>query len=209
MAANVYNIQFTHFQIVDYESKQKIFEVGVNCPPRSLATVDLSRPLDENMYRKIRYEFSEDVLRLPTIKTTLEFAVGKKEVPNFRMIERHYFRDELVKSFDFTFGFCIPASHNTWDAIYALPPLEDDLINDMIANPFATTSDSFYFVDDELIMHNKAEYKYIEEDRAQAKRSYYDDEYQAKISDRDDDAKDDAKDSYQEKWSKEEDYGDN
>ena len=30
----------------------------------------------------------------------------------------------------------------------------------MIGHPFETQSDSFYFVDDELIMHNKAEYAY-------------------------------------------------
>lgn len=42
----------------------------------------------------------------------------------------------------------------------------------MIAHPFDTKSDSFYFVDDELIMHNKASYKYVPEDTAQAKKSY-------------------------------------
>lgn len=31
---------------------------------------------------------------------------------------------------------------------------------EMIANPFETRSDSFYFVDDRLIMHNKADYAY-------------------------------------------------
>lgn len=30
----------------------------------------------------------------------------------------------------------------------------------MIQNPFETKSDSFYFVEDKLIMHNKAEYAY-------------------------------------------------
>ena len=30
----------------------------------------------------------------------------------------------------------------------------------MIDNPFETRSDSFYFVDDHLIMHNKADYSY-------------------------------------------------
>jgi protein unc-119 len=43
------------------------------------------------------------------------------------MIERHYFRDKLVKSFDFQFGFCIPGSTNTWDAVYSLPPLSEEL----------------------------------------------------------------------------------
>jgi len=30
----------------------------------------------------------------------------------------------------------------------------------MIQHPFETKSDSFYFVDERLIMHNKAEYAY-------------------------------------------------
>ena len=30
----------------------------------------------------------------------------------------------------------------------------------MINNPWRTKSDSFYFVENELIMHNKAEYDY-------------------------------------------------
>ena len=33
---------------------------------------------------------------------------------------------------------------------------------DIINNPYCTRSDSFYFVDDKLIMHNKAEYAYTE-----------------------------------------------
>ena len=32
-------------------------------------------------------------------------------------------------------------------------------VNDMIENPFETKSDSFYFVNGKLIMHNKASYK--------------------------------------------------
>ena len=37
------------------------------------------------------------------------------QVPSFRMIERHYFRNKLLKSFDFTLGFCMPKSRNTWE----------------------------------------------------------------------------------------------
>lgn len=32
----------------------------------------------------------------------------------------------------------------------------------MVENPFETRSDTFYFVDGKLVMHNKAEYSYIE-----------------------------------------------
>ncbi len=44
----------------------------------------------------------------------------------------------------------------------------------MIANPYETKSDSFYFVGGKLVMHNKASYKYFREDAAQAKKSYED-----------------------------------
>ena len=130
--------------------------------------------LGEDMYRKIKYTFSEDVLRLPHIQTSLVFQVGNREARAFRMVERHYFRDQLVKSFDFSFGFCIPGSVNTWDAVYAMPALSEKLINDMIENPYETKSDSFYFVENKLVMHNKAAYRYIREDAAQSKKSYED-----------------------------------
>lgn len=57
----------------------------------------------------------------------MEFTVGDKPVNNFRMIERHYFRNQLLKSFDFHFGFCIPSSKNTCEHIYDFPPLSEEL----------------------------------------------------------------------------------
>jgi hypothetical protein len=146
-------------------------------------TVDFSA-VGEDMYRKIKYNFSEDVLGLPTIQTRLQFSIGNQPLKGFRMIERHYFRNKLVKSFDFPFGFCIPGSTNTWDAMYAMPALSPELINDMIDHPYETKSDSFYFVNDVLVMHNKAAYKYFREDSSQSKKSYEDKFSDLKISSR-------------------------
>jgi hypothetical protein len=39
------------------------------------------------------------------------------------------------------------------------PALRRLAVTQMIDNPFETKSDSFYFVNDRLIMHNKASYK--------------------------------------------------
>jgi GMP-PDE, delta subunit len=36
-------------------------------------------------------------------------------------------RSQLIKSYDFEFGFCIPSSVNTWDAVYSLPALSEKL----------------------------------------------------------------------------------
>jgi len=164
LSANTYGIDFKYFSICDYDSKRLIFEVGGDAPaPASAVAIDYAN-LDEMAYRQIKYDFSEDVLKLPTIQTSLVFSVGGQELEEFRMIERHYFRDQLIKSYDFTFGFVIPNSTNTWDAVYALPPMDDTLIQDMVDFPYESTSDSFYFVGDELVMHNKAKYKYHKED---------------------------------------------
>jgi len=56
----------------------------------------------------------------------VEFTIGEKPVNKFRMIERHYFRDRLLKSFDFEFGFVMPHSKNTMEHIYEFPTLSDD-----------------------------------------------------------------------------------
>ncbi|MGH0161564.1 UNVERIFIED_CONTAM: hypothetical protein FKN15_041363 [Acipenser sinensis] len=107
----------------------------------------------------------EDVLGLHKITEMeslfwVEFTVGEKPINNFRMIERHYFREQLLKSFDFEFGFCIPSSKNTCEHIYEFPPLSDEIMHEMILYPYETQSDSFYFVDNKLVMHNKADYSY-------------------------------------------------
>ena len=90
------------------------------------------------------------------------------------IISTSFASSSLDSSFDFDFAFCMPSSTNTWEVVYDLPPMSESLINDMIENPFEAKSDSFYFVGDKMIMHNKASYKYIREDAAQSKKSYED-----------------------------------
>ncbi len=67
----------------------------------------------------------------------VEFTVGTKAVENFRMIERHFFRDRLLKTFDFEFGFCIPHSRNTCEHIYEFPPLSPELCKLIYIHTFA------------------------------------------------------------------------
>lgn len=82
---------------------------------------------DANTGRFVRYQFTPQFLKLKTVGATIEFLVGSKPVNNFRMIERHFFRDRLLKTFDFQFGFCIPNSKNTCEHIYEFPTLPADL----------------------------------------------------------------------------------
>ena len=118
---------------------------------------------DEDIYkspRMIRYHLGPDFLDLKNLGSSLTFSVGDKPVKDFLMIERHYFNEMLIKSFEFKFDFCIPNSVNTWESIYVMPEIDPDLKKQMISEPWHTRSDSFYFVGDKLIMHNKAIYNY-------------------------------------------------
>ncbi|KAJ8275511.1 hypothetical protein COCON_G00072630 [Conger conger] len=154
---NVYNIDFTRFKIRDMETSTVLFEITK--PPATDKSGD-KRDLDPNAGRFVRYQFTPAFLRLRQVGATVEFVVGDLPINNFRMIERHYFREQLLKSFDFEFGFCIPSSKNTCEHIYEFPPLSEDTMREMILHPYETQSDSFYFVDNKLVMHNKADYSY-------------------------------------------------
>jgi hypothetical protein len=80
-------------------------------------------PEMEDAVRSVSYEFDRQFLTLGTVRTLLEFKVGQQPLANFRMIERHFFKGRLVRSYDFTFGFVIPGSTNSWEAIYQVPKL--------------------------------------------------------------------------------------
>jgi protein unc-119 len=168
LTANTYGIEFYQFTIRDVERNKVLFEVG-QAPDgaanenvqETLARVAQLSPEEAAAVRTIRYRFAPSFLRKQAIGAKLVFGVnGDQPVPKFRMIERHYFRNALIKSFDFEFGFCIPHSTNTWEAIYDMPRLNPEWEEAIIANPYETASDSFYFVGNQLIMHNKAFYAY-------------------------------------------------
>eukprot|EP00929_Paragymnodinium_shiwhaense_P055151 TRINITY_DN2765_c0_g3_i1.p2 TRINITY_DN2765_c0_g3~~TRINITY_DN2765_c0_g3_i1.p2 ORF type:complete len:196 (-),score=54.45 TRINITY_DN2765_c0_g3_i1:146-733(-) len=154
LSANRYGINFTNFKIraVEEGSEQVLFEVGKG-------EGEIQPPTDDSD-RFIQYHFGPAFLDFKTIGTTLEFCIGDQPLHNFRMIERHYFGEQLLRSYDFELPFVIPGTTNTWEVIYVMPELNEEWKQALIANPWATRSDSFYFVDGELVMHNKAEYNY-------------------------------------------------
>lgn len=152
LSANTYGIEFVYFRVRDLESGMVLFEVS--------SEEDEEEVPESEQVRTIKYHLGPDFLRLKALGSTINFKVGAKEVRNFRMIERHYFRDILLKSFDFTLDFCMPNSTNSWEIIYELPEIDEATMQLMVDNPWETKSDSFYFAENVLIMHNKAEYNY-------------------------------------------------
>ncbi|XP_039962163.1 protein unc-119 homolog [Bactrocera neohumeralis] len=167
---NIYDIDFTRFKIRDLDSGAILFEIAKpsnrfspNLEDKLIeaaGSMSIDDSVDANAGRYVRYQFTPAFLGLKNVGATVEFTVGGKPVNNFRMIERHFFRDRLLKTFDFEFGYCIPYSKNSCEHIYEFPNLPSELVSEMIACPFQTRSDSFYFVENRLIMHNKADYAY-------------------------------------------------
>mmetsp|Transcript_43379 Transcript_43379/g.68686 ORF Transcript_43379/g.68686 Transcript_43379/m.68686 type:complete len:185 (-) Transcript_43379:76-630(-) len=158
LSANVYKIDFVAFKIraVEENSENLLFEI------RKDPEEEDGVPDDEadDSVRSIRYHFGPGFLDFQTIGTSLEFTIGDQPLHNFQMIERHYFRNMLIKSYDFTLPFVIPNTTNSWEVIYSMPELDEGLKRALVENPWETRSDSFYFVDGKLVMHNKAEYNY-------------------------------------------------
>lgn len=121
LEANVYQLEFLQFSIRDADSRKKLFEVNND----SNEPVQYPDDFDFDLLRTVSYTFSPEFLRLNSVSTTLVFRVGPQPVRNLRMIERHYFRNRLIKSFDFSFPLCIPNSTNEWESIYEMPKISD------------------------------------------------------------------------------------
>jgi hypothetical protein len=142
-------IQFKGFKIRDVDTGEVFFNINDPTDPENFDT--FMKGVDDS-YRTLHYTFSRNYLKAKHIGTTVEFATCSKAIPNFRMIERHYYKNKLIKSFDFSFGFCIPNSRNTWENVYELPRISSSLYKEMIKNPEQTCSDSFYFINNKFIV---------------------------------------------------------
>ena len=115
---------------------------------------------DDPSTRVIKYHLGPDFLRLRTVGLTLNFSNGPQAIQKMEMVERHYFRGKVIRSYDFKFGFVIPGSTNSWEFIYDLPELTDQELIEISSAPWEVKSDSFFFADGKLIIHNRAEYNY-------------------------------------------------
>eukprot|EP00796_Vickermania_ingenoplastis_P010324 gene10324-7218_t len=153
LSANIYNIEFYRFTIRDMHDTNKVYFDVERTPEQYRRAAEAVKHMSEQdleTTRRIFYKFPASLLRKGTVGARLVFGVnGDKPLKSFRMIERHYFRNALVKSFDFDMGFCIPHSTNTWEAIYDLPNLSAEWEKAIVENPNET-----------LVLHNKAYYAY-------------------------------------------------
>ena len=154
LADNWPKFKFGGFKIRDMISKITLVDVPDQDDESSI------NDEDDPETRVIKYHLGPDFLKLRTVGLTLNFGIGDKPIHKLAMVERHYFRGRVIRSYDFKFGFVIPGSVNSWEFIYDLPELSPEEENDIIAAPWEVKSDSFFFADEKLIIHNRAVYNY-------------------------------------------------
>ena len=150
ISANIYKIKFKRFKVRDLDTDFVLFDVSDDSPDSDNENnnneeennIEIEEEDILKSPRTIRYHLGPDFLDLKNLGSSLTFSVGNEPVKDFLIIERHYFNDLLIKSFEFKFDFCIPNSTNTWEYIYNIPDIDNDIKRQMIEQPWNTRSDS-------------------------------------------------------------------
>jgi len=117
------------------------------------------KPQQSNIFY---YDLGIDFLRLGSVGVSVTFHSGQKEIQKLRMIENHYFQDRHFKTFDFVFGYVQPKSEYLWELIYEFPPFNKQQEKMIVEQPFKLCADTFVFADEELIIHNKTVFRFLE-----------------------------------------------
>ena len=112
--------------------------------------------------RTLEHSFPRAFFQLRNLELNLEITNinGEEPLSDLTLIEKHFFRGQILKEFEFNFPFCVPKSTNEWQYVYQLPELSAELQQEMVDAPNETHSDSFFFSEGRLIVHNKASYSY-------------------------------------------------
>ena len=132
LSANVYDFDFLEFEIKDYDTNESVFKIAKN-PTHSASPNDPNDPFGDAEATEALFTTNPSLeAAVRTVRTRSRAALRcraseradvfhRRETGGISLIERHYFRDALLRSYDFTFGFVIPNSVNGWEAIYPAP----------------------------------------------------------------------------------------
>lgn len=152
---NIYGLIFSSFKVRDAETGEVFVDVN------GQTKEDFEKYYD----KEIEYVFPHRLLKAKTIGTNIGLVIGSQPVKNIHFIERHYFDSRLLDSYSFKFPFFMPNSDNNIEFIYSVPKLPETIIDCMkCGQTFVTYSDTFVFVEDQLITHRKAKFYYLRDE---------------------------------------------
>ena len=163
---NIFALQFLHYEVKDMETKQLFYQHHQEPLPNEELLINDDDYDEETLkifdgMRMITYTFSKNFLSTKAISSALRFKVGEMPVKDMCIVDHFFFKGKLIKSFKFNFPFCAPNSTNEWEYVYDFPNLTDEVKAQMVAQPGETKSETFFFVDKKIVLHNKAEYRFV------------------------------------------------
>lgn len=152
---NVYDLIFSSFKVRDVDSGEAFIDV------KGQTKADFEKFYDQ----ELEYYFPHRVLKAKSIGSNIGLVIGKEEIKDVQFIERHYFEDALLDSYSFKFPFFMPNSENNIEFIYNVPKLPDSIVECLkTGTTFVTYSDTFLYVNKELITHRRAKFYYVKDE---------------------------------------------
>ena len=158
-SANTFGVKFLDFRLRDVDSGEILIEVSREeweildwMQEEEAKRWGVDNSMDDEE-RVVEYNFGPTFLELKSIGMQVGISIGEKPVKSIWMIEKHFFKGNCVKTYDFKTGFCIPHTINTWETIYLLPELDEETKMDMIESTGESSSDSYFFIEEKLFMH--------------------------------------------------------
>ena len=157
---NIYNIYFTKLVFKQMQNNQNnkekiLFELKSDYNNINEEIKQKAKEI-KDIYknpRMIRYHLDKEILDF-NLKLTLEYKNESQKPVSLKMIENHYHNNKLIGQFFNDFGFCIPNSNNWKDIIYKFNSHEfEDLSKSK--STFEIKTDTFFFANNKLIIHNK------------------------------------------------------
>jgi hypothetical protein len=151
LSDNTYGIRFKAFKLRDCDTNEIYHSYEA----------DDVYELDYFADHTLNYEFPSKFLLAKTMGSNLKLVVGDQLVENLDFIERHYIDDHLVVSYKFNFPIFMPNSENSVEFIYSVPKLSEQTQKKLaMGQLIEAKSDTFIFVNGNLVIHRRAEYKY-------------------------------------------------
>ena len=151
-AANTYGIQFVSFTIQDKASGFVYFHVGPQAPLPDSA-LNFEEP------RKIKYRFNPAILRAASLNTILKFN-ATHELPNFTLIEKHFVGEKHFATYRSEMDGPLEAGKMYTQEMTYKNEMSESLIREAIQHSWSHKVEALYFVNNKLVMHNKAVYLY-------------------------------------------------
>ena len=144
-------LAFNKFEIRESDAGNVLFQCSSDGPPSS-----------NGVHDTYKYFFSTNVLRRSHVVSYLDFDSNEESFDELRLVENLYFGDNLLQRYEFCFGeHCSAQTSHRWRMVYNLNCMHDEeLIQDIVAHPFKTQLDSFFFGDGVLLRHVKTLYSY-------------------------------------------------